>query len=451
MIFTSRNAPIGEHDTIPEGWMLVPVSQLIERHFSGLSPDCEERPITSDEEWGVLKTTAITWAGWNEGANKVLPRAYWGRRELEVKKGDVLITKAGPRDRVAVVVHVTTNPHNLIVSGKMIDLRPRLDAVLPPILAGSLTLRAPQEYIQARTTGMAESQVNFANTVVLDTKVSIPSLPEQSHIAGVLHTVDKTIVQTEAVIAKLKQVRAGLLHDLLTRGLDEHGYLRDPDRHPEAFKNSPLGRIPRNWEVLTLEEITLEETPICYGIVQAFDFVPGGVPVLTIRDLLGDYSTGLHRTSPLIDANYARSRVRPGDVLLSVKGTIGRVGLVPSHYFGNISRDLARIRLANRTQPAFLAHLLSSPEGQKILEVAQVGTTRAELSIAPLKKLRFAFPQSITEQIAITKVLDTVSDAIEAHERELTKINGLKSGLMDDLLVGRVRVPETLELAEASA
>src|SRR5690625_5192544 len=75
-------------------------------------------------------------------------------------------------------------------------------------------------------------------------------LPEQRRIARVLDTVDAAIRQTEAVIAKLKQVKAGLLHDLLTRGLDENGELRDPVRHPEQFKDSPLGRVPKEWEVV---------------------------------------------------------------------------------------------------------------------------------------------------------------------------------------------------------
>jgi type I restriction enzyme S subunit len=176
---------------------------------------------------------------------------------------------------------------------------------------------------------MAESQVNFANKVLLETKVRIPGISEQSRIAAVLDTVDEAIAKMEALIAKLKQVRAGLLHDLLTRGLDKHGQLRDPTAHPEQFQDSPLGRIPLEWEVQSLESITDPSTPICYGIVQAMDFVPDGVPVLTIRDLLGDYSTGLHRTARNIDANYARSRVRPDDVLISVKGTIGRVAVVP--------------------------------------------------------------------------------------------------------------------------
>ena len=77
---------------------------------------------------------------------------------------------------------------------------------------------------------------------------------EQSRIATVLDTVDEAIAKTEAVIAKLKQVRTGLLHDLLTCGLDEQGQLRDSIAHPEQFRESPLGRIPMDWDVESIVE-----------------------------------------------------------------------------------------------------------------------------------------------------------------------------------------------------
>src|SRR5262249_39315773 len=170
-------------------------------------------------------------------------------------------------------------PKRLIVSGKMIGLRPRAGEVLPQVLVGVLSLREAQDFIHARTTGMAESQVNFANTVLLQTTVRIPGLIEQARIAAVLDTVDEAIAKTEAVIAKLKQVRAGLLHDLLTRGLDEHGQLRDPIAHPEQFRDSPLGWIPREWEIKTCQNVCRE---IVVGIVvkPAQYYVEEGVPVL---------------------------------------------------------------------------------------------------------------------------------------------------------------------------
>ena len=78
---------------------------------------------------------------------------------------------------------------------------------------------------------------------LLPFRVLRPEPQEQSRIAAVLDTVDEAIAKTEAVIAKLKQVRTGLLHDLLTRGLDVHGQLRDPIAHPEQFQDSPLARF----------------------------------------------------------------------------------------------------------------------------------------------------------------------------------------------------------------
>lgn len=83
--------------------------------------------------------------------------------------------------------------------------------------------------------------------------LEIPWLEEENQrIASVLDTVDALIDSSEAVLAKLRQVRAGLLHDLLTRGLDADGQLRDPDAHPDQFKDSPLGRISGEWEIDSL-------------------------------------------------------------------------------------------------------------------------------------------------------------------------------------------------------
>ena len=79
-----------------------------------------------------------------------------------------------------------------------------------------------------------------------------------------LDTVDEAIAKTEAVIAKLRQVRAGLLHDLLTRGLDENGQLRDPIAHPEQFQDSPLGGIPE-WHVEAYEILRCSGHTAPYG------------------------------------------------------------------------------------------------------------------------------------------------------------------------------------------
>ena len=158
-----------------------------------------------------------------------------------------------------------------------------------------------------------------------------------------------------------------------------------------------------------------------------------------IRDLDGDFRTGLHRTSPSIDAAYARSRVRPGDVLLSVKATIGRVAVVPDWYEGNISRDMARLRPNPGCRSAFLRLLLSSELGGRILQQTVVGTTRAEVSIGVLRKVLIPLPP-LDEQDRIVDACETIELQIYAAMDKLSKLRLLKQGLMDDLLTGRVRV-----------
>jgi len=70
---------------------------------------------------------------------------------------------------------------------------------------------------------------------------------EQATISKILTTVDRALEETQALIAKQQRIKTGLMQDLLTRGVDEHGNLRCEQTH--AFKDSPLGRIPAEWKV----------------------------------------------------------------------------------------------------------------------------------------------------------------------------------------------------------
>jgi type I restriction enzyme S subunit len=273
-------------------------------------------------------------------------------------------------------------------------------------------------------------------------EIDRPSMPERQIITQVLDVLEAAVRDTIVAIAKLRAVKQGLLHDLLTRGIDANGELRPPQwEAPHLYQESQLGFIPADWTVRTLKEIT--SSPICYGIVQVLEHILDGIPVLAIRDLEGDYLTGIHRTAKSIDAAYPRSRVRSGDVLLSIKGTIGRIGVVPDHFVGNISRDVALIRPAEAIRPDFLAQLLRSPFGQNIISQAQVGTTRAEISIAPLRKIAVTLPE-VEEQERIELALRSADDRLREEEKSLGKLTSMTSGLMDDLLTGRVRVTPLL-------
>lgn len=83
---------------------------------------------------------------------------------------------------------------------------------------------------------------------------------DQAKIAEILDTLDTAIHETEAIIAKLKAVKQGLLHDLLTRGIDANGELRPPQSEaPHLYKPSPLGLIPKEWEIDTISNLTTRD------------------------------------------------------------------------------------------------------------------------------------------------------------------------------------------------
>lgn len=208
-----------------------------------------------------------------------------------------------------------------------------------------------------------------------------------------------------------------------------------------GYKKTEVGVIPVDWLDPQLQEIADEDSPICYGIVQVGPFVANGIPVLAIKNLNLDYTTGIHRSSVEVERPYARSRIQPQDVVVSVKGTTGRVGIVPPHFSGNISRDLARVRPRKEIAPRFIHQMLRSQLAQHRLAVAAVGTTRMELSIAILKQVRIPLPPTKAEQEVIAEALSDADALIESMEQLLAKKRHVKQGAMQELLAGNKRLP----------
>ena len=266
---------------------------------------------------------------------------------------------------------------------------------------------------------------------------------EQRRIVEILDTLDEAIRKTEQVIAKLQQMKQGLLHDLLTRGIDEHGELRDPERHPERFKDSPLGRIPKGWEVRPLEGWVRNDAPITYGIVQAGPHVRGGVPYIRTGDMAGTRLRldGLLRTSRAIANSYRRSEVRAGEIVCAIRATVGKVLPVPDELDGaNLTQGTARIAPGSEVDGQFLLWALKAPTLQRQVAAYQKGTTFQEITLGQLRGLLVGVPPARSEQEAIRDALKGLEGKAEAEQGELAKLRTLKHGLMDDLLTGRVRV-----------
>jgi type I restriction enzyme S subunit len=176
--------------------------------------------------------------------------------------GTLLVTSRATLGEVAIAgVPVATNQ-----GFKSIVPNEATDSVFAYYRIG--TLKREMERHASGTTFLEIPKGDFSRIRTLR-----PDRAEQTRIAAVLDTVDAAIAKTEALIAKLKQVRAGLLHDLLTRGLDENGQLRPPPAEaPDLYKDSLLGLIPREWGVKELKDFYeipsrsgLYKKASCYG------------------------------------------------------------------------------------------------------------------------------------------------------------------------------------------
>lgn len=191
-----------------------------------------------------------------------------------VANGTILIEKSGgsPTQAAGRVVYCDRNFNG--TASNFIEIVTVRDGFCPRYIAYLLYYLYQTGLVlkyQQQTTGI----INFKLYEYYEEVVSCAtSKLEQARIGEILSAVDLAIEQIEALIAKQQRVKTGLMHDLLTRGIDEHGNLRSDQTH--KFKDSSLGKIPVSW--LTNELGALVDESITYGIVQAGPHIEDGIP-----------------------------------------------------------------------------------------------------------------------------------------------------------------------------
>jgi type I restriction enzyme S subunit len=208
-----------------------------------------------------------------------------------------------------------------------------------------------------------------------------------------------------------------------------------------GYKQTEVGVIPEDWIIQPIANLVADTSPVCYGVVQVGKHSDEGIPVVAIKHVKEIEGATHHMASRATEAPYSRSRVQAGDVLISIKGTIGRVGIVPTGFRGNISRELARLRIREGVCPEFVAFQLEGSSTQDRINQAVVGTTRLEFSIAQLRNFLIALPAVEAEQRAIAEILADIDAKIKLVGRSITKKKRLNQAAMQELLTGKRRLP----------
>ncbi|MCY0989017.1 restriction endonuclease subunit S [Nannocystis sp. ILAH1] len=276
--------------------------------------------------------------------------------------------------------------------------------------------------------------------------IPTPPLPQQHKIAQILDFVGEQLQTAEKLVAKLKLVKQGLLHDLLTRGIDDNGELRDPDRHPEQFQDSSLGRIPQNWTAERLGSVS-SGGGIYGSSVPALPFDPALPRYVRITDMSDD---GVLSSETAASITYEQAQgaiLTDGALLFARSGaTVGKTHLY-KHGDGLCAHAGYVIRFQidpQRADSEFVyqwtkSAMFSSWVNRTLRQGAQPNINATEYS-------KHIIPRPpLPEQRQLSDFLRTLDLRLQTELNAAKKLRLLKQALMDDLLTGRVRVTPLLE------
>ncbi|WP_407355488.1 restriction endonuclease subunit S [Methanolobus sp. WCC5] len=198
----------------------VPMVNVIEELGQGWSPKCHNEPSTNDEEWGVIKTTAIQAGYFNEKENKKLPNSLEPRIKHELKAGDVLITRAGPRARVGVCCLVKKVRPRLINCDKAYRIKLKTNLILPDFF--EYTLNSPKYTLKIEDlkTGISDSGVNLTHKRFVDLNIPLPPLAKQQAIVNEIETRLSVCDKVEQDIAENLEKAEALRQSILKKAFE---------------------------------------------------------------------------------------------------------------------------------------------------------------------------------------------------------------------------------------
>lgn len=418
---------------IPEGWHLKQVQEFALKMRSGGTPK-SDNPKFYNGEIPFVAIDDLT------SANKYL---------IKTQKH---ITQEGLNNSAAWLVPVNTIMYSIYATLGV----PRINLIEAATNQAILNIIPDERKItleflfylllEKRSSILAHSahttQSNLNAKIVKELEFVFPKNPnEQTQIATILSKVDEAITQTEQLIAKYSRIKTGLMQDLLTKGIDENGNIRSEETH--EFKDSPLGRIPKEWEYCKMG-VYIEAN--LYGPrFSANDYSENG-NVKTIRgtdfsksgEILYDQAP-IAKLPPRMIKNHS---LLNGDIVIVTTADCGLTAV-----FEQPENDLAfipsaysvKFRFKKEVYPYYLKLFMTTKfAASQVYKYVRQGTL-GNLPGSDILNFDFVLPSN-EEQYRIVNTIQKQEELIGCEKKELSKLQSLKTGLMQDLLSGKVRV-----------
>lgn len=266
-------------------WQQFELGVLIEELHQGWSPKCENFPAEINE-WGVIKTSSVQKINFIEKENKKLPINLKVKKQLTLRNGDVLITRAGPRVRCGVTCYIEKDFPNLIICDKVYRIRVNKKKVLPKFLVYLLNSPVYLSKIDDMKTGISESGLNITQKKFNSMIINLPDIGKQNEILiqldhyfaiseNLLMKIENTKKQTDKLIKSVidkaykgKLLSQNSLDDSAEELLTEIQKLKMVSPIKKNIEFNSLNKIKKfdNKDILTLivneylnKEITIED------------------------------------------------------------------------------------------------------------------------------------------------------------------------------------------------
>lgn len=412
---------------VPSGWSSTTIGASGHLASRRPKPFKDKRPYiaTADLVGGRIRPSEI-----------VSFAARPARADLELRPGDVLQAKMKATNKALLV---GSEQSGWLASTGFAQFSPLTAGNDPAYFFHLVSSARFHQLKDALCVGSTQQAISDRELAAI--RVVLPPRDEQTRISDVLNTIDEAIHTTERVIAKLQQMKRGILQDLFTRGIADNGELRDPRRQPEQFRVTQLGLLPTSWTVRPLGSAFRRLT---YGFTCPMPSVDEGPLLLTAADVGYDdihVESARRTTRRAFDLLSEKCKPAVGDVLVTKDGTIGRVAVLSTDDVC-VNQSVAVLQPKDPEHARFLADYLLSPHGQAAMLADTGGSTIKHIYITRLAKMPVAIPER-HEATMISQRVRALNDRLREEGAARHKLNLIRNGVRTDLLSGRVRVEVT--------
>lgn len=358
-------------------------------------------------------------------------------KNIQIKQGDVLITKDGTIGKVAFLDAIpmkgTLNSGVFVIRPKSYE---KIDTVFLSLIFKSIWFDSFLEQITSGSTIVHLYQKDF---VTFNFPIP-PTLTEQQRIAKALSDVDAFISTTEKLIQKKKNIKQGAMQNLLTGKKRLPGFTKSSN-----YKQTEIGLIPEDWEVKNINKECTIKARIGWQGLKSTEYLDSGDYILITGT---DFDSGFinwkscsYVTKWRFDQD-KNIQIKQGDILITKDGTIGKVAFlneIPMQGTLNSGVFVIRPKNPDKMDSVFLSLIFKSFWFDAFLEQITSGSTIVHLYQKDFVKFNFPLP-SKEEQTAVANVLSSMDKEIETLNTKLEKYRNLKTAMMQQLLTGKIRL-----------